>query len=280
MGPQGTDDNDGLSDHENAQVSAIREWKRQEPSVVSKTIGAIFAPIVWLINQIIPKVALQGALDLSDTASKWLAQIGTLKADAGVKDFADLRRAPLQQCDQLADSVHNWAVGLAAAEGGITGFFGLPALVADVPLVISFALRTIHRIGLCYGFEMKTEEDRRFVLGVLAASGANSIEEKVAALAALRAIEVTLAKQTWKKMAEQAAKEALSKEAGILAVRNLAKQLGINLTKRKALQSIPYIGAGIGASVNAWYVREVGWAARRAFQERWLIDNEKIIEIV
>ncbi len=211
MGPQGTDDNDGLSEHENAQVSAIREWKRQEPSVVSKTIGAIFAPIFWLINQIIPKVALQGALDLSDTASKWLAQIGTLKADAGVKDFADLRRTPLQQCDQLADSVRNWAVGLAAAE---------------------------------------------------------------------RAIEVTLAKQTWKKMAEQAAKEALSKEAGILAVRNLAKQLGINLTKRKALQSIPYIGAGIGASVNAWYIREVGWAARRAFQERWLIDNEKIIEIV
>ena len=147
-------------------------------------------------------------------------------ADAGVKDFADLRRAPLQQCDQLADSVHNWAVGLAAAEGGITGFFGLPALVADVPLVISFALRTIHRIGLCYGFEMKTEEDRRFVLGVLAASGANSIEEKVAALAALRAIEVTLAKQTWKKMAEQAAKEALSKEAGILAVRNPCKAAG------------------------------------------------------
>jgi len=32
--------------------------------------------------------------------------------------------------------------------------------------------------------------------------------------------------------------------------------------------------------VNAWYIREVGWAARRAFQERWLIDNEKIIEIV
>src|SRR2546430_13120623 len=115
MGPQGTDDNDGLSDHENAQVSAIREWKRQEPSVVSKTIGAIFAPIVWLINQIIPKVALQGALDLSDTASKWLPQIGTLKPYAGVQDFADLRRAPPQQGGQLAERGYNWAVGLAAA---------------------------------------------------------------------------------------------------------------------------------------------------------------------
>ena len=273
-------DDDALNEYEKAQVQAIRVWKQQEPSGVSKTVGALFAPIVWLVNKIIPKAALQGALDLSDVAGKWMAQIGTLKSDAGVKDFYELRRASLPQCDQLANSVHNWAVGLATAEGGITGFFGLPGLVADVPLVISFALRTIHRVGLCYGFEMKTEPDRRFVLGILAASGANSIEEKIAALATLRSIEVTLTKQTWRKMAEQAAKEVLSKEAGLLAVRNLAKQLGINLTKRKALQSIPYIGAGVGASVNAWYIRDVGWAARRAFQERWLIDNQKIIEIV
>jgi hypothetical protein len=273
-------DEAGMSEYERAQGQAIRAWKEQEPSVVSKAVGYLFAPIVWLVNKIIPQAALRGALDLSDTAGKWMAQIGTLKSDAGVKEFSELRRAPLHECDRLADSVRNWAVGLATAEGGITGFFGLPGMVADVPLVITFALRTIHRVGLCYGFEMNTEEDRKFVLGILAASGANSIEEKLAALTTLRSIEVTLTKQTWKKMAEQAAKEALSKEAGVLAVRNLAKQLGVNLTKRKALQSIPYIGAGVGASVNHWYIKDVGWAARRAFQERWLRDNQKIIEIV
>jgi len=51
------------------------------------------------------------------------------------------------------------------------------------------------------------------------------------------------------------------------------------LTKRKALQAIPAIGALIGASVNGWYIKEVGWTARRAFQERWLLENHKIIEI-
>jgi hypothetical protein len=149
----------------------------------------------------------------------------------------------------------------------------------DVPLIISFALRTIHGIGLAYGFKLETEDERQFALGILSAGGANSIEEKIAALTMLRSIEVTIAKQTWKKMAEQAAKETFGKEAGILAIRNLAKQLGINLTKRKALQSIPFISAGIGASVNGWYVKDIGWAARRAFQERWLIHNRKIIDI-
>jgi len=132
---------------------------------------------------------------------------------------------------------------------------------------------------MCYGYECCNELDQNFALGVLSASGANSMKEKVAALATLRTIEVTLVKQTWKAMAEKAAGLQFSKEAGIIAIRNLAKQLGINLTKRKALQAIPFIGAAVGASVNGWYIKEVGWAARRAFQERWLTDNHKVLEI-
>jgi hypothetical protein len=89
---------------------------------------------------------------------------------------------------------------------------------------------------------------------------------------------VTLAKVTWKKMAEKAAESQLSKEAAILAVKNLAKQLGVNITKRRALAAIPFIGAAVGGSVNGWYIKEVGWAARRSFQERWLLENKKIID--
>ena len=59
--------------------------------------------------------------------------------------------------------------------------------------------------------------------------------------------------------------------------RNLAKQLGINITKRKAAQAIPIIGAGVGAAMNLAFINDVSWAARRAFQEKWLIDNNKII---
>ncbi len=268
-----------LNDYEQAQIRAIREWKNEEPGVVSKAVGFVLAPVAWLVNKLIPQAAMRGALDLSNVAGKWMADLGTLKSDAGVSDFSELRDAELSRCDQLADSVHNWAISIATTEGGVTGFFGLPGLIADVPLIISFALRTIHRVGLAYGFKVETEQDKQFALGILAASGANSVEEKIAALAMLRSIEVSLAKQTWKKMAEQAAKEAFSKEAGVLAIRNLAKQLGYNLTKRKALQSIPIIGAGIGASVNGWYIKDVGWAARRAFQERWLIHNKKIIGV-
>ena len=273
------DEPNPLNDYEKEQVRAIQEWKQQEPSVTSKVVNYVFAPVTWLVSHLIPQAAMRGALDLSSVAGKWLAEIGTLKADAGVSEFSELLNAELNKCDNLADSVHNWAIGLATTEGGVAGFFGLPGMVVDIPLIVSFALRTIHGVGLAYGFSLDTEADRQFALGILSASGANSVEEKIAALTMLRSIEVTLAKQTFKKMGEQAAKETFSKEAGILLIRNLAKQLGINLTKRKALQAIPFIGAGIGASVNGWYIKDVGWAARRAFQERWLIHNKKIIDV-
>ena len=267
------DEQTKLNDYERSQVTAIQEWKEREPSVASKVTGHVLAPVAWLINHLIPQAAMRGALDLSNTAGKWMADIGTLKKDAGVNAFSELLDADLKKCDGLANGVHDWAIGIATTEGGIAGFFGLPALVADIPFVISFALRTIHRIGLAYGFTLETEEDKQFALGILSASSANSLEEKVAALAMLRSIEVTIANQTWKKIAETAAKETFSKEAGIIAIRNLAKQLGVNITKRKAAEVIPVIGVPIGAAVNGSYISDVGWAARRSFS-RALVDSQ------
>lgn len=158
-------------------------------------------------------------------------------------------------------------------EGGITGATGVFGLAADIPAIITLALRTIHKIGLCYGFEANNEMDDQFVLAILSASGANSVSEKTAALSMLRSVEITIAKRTWKAMAEKTAQQQISKEGAIIAIKDIAKQLGINLTKRKALQAIPAVGAIIGSSVNGWYIKDVGWAARRAFQERWLVDK-------
>lgn len=150
-------------------------------------------------------------------------------------------------------------------------------MVADIPAIIILAFRTINKIGLCYRFENKTEADNQIVLSILSASGANSVAEKQAALLKLKQIQVIIAKTTWKKMTTNAFQNQLSKEAVILAIKSLAKQLGINLTKRKALQAIPIIGAAVGASVNGSYINYVAWVARRVFQEAWL--NEKYIVI-
>lgn len=265
-----------LTKYEEAELEAIQAWKSEEPGVVSKAFGIVLTPLTWLVNQVVPEAAVRGALDFSSSMADWLTDTEDIVRDGEVSELKELRSKNLELSDELADEVHNWAIGIGAVEGAGTGVFGLPGVAADIPIIITLALRTIHKIGACYGFECNSELDKKFVLGVMATAGANSVPERVAALSTLRMVEVTLAKVTWKKMAEKAAQDQLSKEAGILAVKNLAKQLGINLTKRKALAAIPFIGAAIGGSVNGWYIKEVGWAARRAFQERWLLEGGKI----
>ena len=138
------------------------------------------------------------------------------------------------------------------------------------------ALRTIHKIGLCYGYECRSDMDKNFALGILSVSGANSMSQKIEALETLRLIKLTIAKQDWKIITGKAAGRQLSKEGGIIVIRNLTKQLGMNITKRKAMQAVPVIGAVVGASVNGWYLKDLGWTARRSFQERWLVDNKKV----
>lgn len=267
-----------MSDYEQAQAEEIEKWKAEEPGAISQIFGIVVQPLAWLVQQVIPEAAIQGALDFASAAGKWLADTEDILHEAEAKKVSELRVKDLSLSHRLADEVHNWAIGVAVVEGTATGTFGILGAPVDVPAIITVAMRTIHKVGLCYGYECESEADRQFVLGILAASGANSIEEKVAALTTLRALEVFIARQTWKSMAEKAAQSQLSKEAAIIGIKNLARQLGINITKRRALAAIPAIGALIGGSVNGWYVKDVGWAARRAFQGRWLRDNGKLID--
>lgn len=268
------------SDYEKSQEREIEKWKSEEPSVISKTFGVILSPLTWAVNKVIPEAAIKSAIDLSSSAAEWLTDTSDVIRDAKVGSVAELRGKDLKLSDDLANEVHNWAIGFATAEGAGTGFAGLPGLAADIPAIIVQALRVCHKIGICYGYEAKSKEDRDFILGIMSASSANTMEEKVSALAVLRSIENIIAKQTWKKIAQTASTNTASREAMVMLFKNLAKQLGVNLTKRKALQAIPFVGAAVGGSVNGWYLKEVGWAARRMFQERWLSDRRLLISRV
>lgn len=265
-----------LTNYESKQLAEIEAWKTKEPSVADKTMGIVVQPFAWMVQKLVPEKAIMGALQMARKLSTMTVDTADVLREAGVREVSDIRGKELKLSDRLADEVHNWGMGIAAAEGAGTGFFGIFGAPVDVPALITIALRTIEKIGVCYGYECKTKEDEDFIMGILAASGANTVEEKLGALMALRTVESILIRQTWKKMAETAAKNQLSKEGAIIGLRSLAKQLSINITKRKALAAIPFIGSLVGGSLNAWYLRDVGWAARRVFQERRLRESGKL----
>lgn len=271
-------DDDKLSEYEKRQVKAIQAWKNAKPSIINNATRVITMPVVWIIQKTIPQPAIRGALDFSNWAAAGIAFKRDIRRKANVKNIAELKTMGLELSDKIADSIQNWAISVAAVEGGVAGVTGIVGLTVDIPAIITHSLRTIHKIGLCYGYECTDELDKNFVLSVLSTSASSSMKDKILAVKSLRQIQVTITRQTWKAIAEKAATKKISAEGGIIAVKKLARQLGINITKRKALQAIPFIGAGVGASANAWYIKDVGWTARRAFQERWLIDNGKLID--
>ena len=263
------------SDYENRQIELIKDWEQQVPGVVSKGVGLLAKPAPWLVQQVVPQSAIKAALNAANSAGKKLADESDILRDGNVTMVEELRKQSLETSDRLADEVHNWAIGMATAEGGAAGFTGVAGIAADIPAVLTLALRTIHKIGLCYGYRADTKEEQDFVLSILSAAGSNTQKEKTSALLALKSIEVLVAKQTWKAISVKAETQLMGKELGVIAIKNLCKQLGINLTKRKALQAIPGVGAFVGAAVNADFLRDVGYAARRVYQKRWLEENGK-----
>lgn len=261
--------------YEQKQLGEIDEWEKCPPNVVSKTLGFFASPLVWAAKQIIPEDAMEqalqgafgaaGAFSGSDDLIKESQHLGF---DAqSVKDF---QRSPLHVNDTLADGVVTWAKGLAAAEGAATGVTGFAGLAVDIPAVIVLAIRTIRKIGFCYGFDTALESERTFVLQVLSAGAANSMEEKRQAIVAAGTFRSHRDNENEKAIAAQSERHILSKEGFTAAVRNLAKQLAINLTKRKAAQTIPVIGGGVAAVMNALFISDVAEAARRLYQKRRL----------
>lgn len=258
--------------YEQQQIKAIQHWQGQGPKLTSMLAGMVSAPAVKLVDMVIPDSAIQAALEAACSVGEKLTNPQSVLEQANISQIGDLFYANLQLCDELANKTHDRAIAMAAAEGGVTGASGLVGVAIDVPTLMTLALRTIYQTALCYGFELKGEEGRQVALRVFSIASANSLKEKEAALVSLVTIKQMLQQQTWAQI-QQVAFNTMGKEALVLALKDLAAQLGINLTKRKALTIVPMIGAAIGAAVNASFIKDVGWAARRTFQEMWLLQH-------
>ncbi|MDF2789804.1 MAG: EcsC family protein [Neobacillus sp.] len=114
---------------EKQQMDQINKWKNEEPSVVNQAFEVALKPVSWLVEKVIPEKAIKGLLEGANEAGRFLADTNDIIRDGQVSKIQNLKYKDLKLSDELADEVHNWAIGIAAAEGGIAGYFGLPGTV-------------------------------------------------------------------------------------------------------------------------------------------------------
>lgn len=261
-----------INDYEAERLAAIRAWQARPPGSATRWFGRAAGPASRAVQTAVPASALRTALTTAQKAAARADGNRQILARAGVDSVEALRTVPMAVCDGLAGRVQRRALMLGGAGGAVFGVAGTAGMVLDISSVLVLALRTIRRVGVCYGDRCLERADDGVALSVFAAASANSVEEKAAALQGLRAaglLDGTL-EAAWRDGVERAAERELAKEAATYSMQNLARSLSIHLGWRKAASAAPVLGAFVGGSVNAWYINDVAQVARYCFQERWL----------
>jgi EcsC protein family len=129
----------------------------------------------------------------------------------------------------------------------------------DVPILFVLSLRTIIKIGHCYGYALAGNSGQQYALGVLVAAVSGTQETRQARLDRLRDVEDLLIEETEEELA--------------------AEELTSFLFQLEIFDEIPGLGAISGSVLNLAFVHRVELTARRVFQERWLRDAGKITVI-
>jgi hypothetical protein len=245
-----------LTAYESEQVQQIAAWKSIPPNPFSELFKKITLPAADLLEKLTPDQWVVTAIEKAYSVSEMVAGQDDIKRQAGVERLGELRDKPLEVCDRLALRVSVASLSWATVEGAATGAAGVLTTLIDIPLLFVLSLRTILRIGHCYGYSLDHPHDRSVVLGILIAATSGSLVTKRKRLDQLREIEHLLAEETQE---EILADEALSV-----------------LFQLEIFEAVPGIGLISGAALNLAFIRRVDITARRIFQERWLEDNGKV----
>ena len=264
----------------------IQKWEQQGPTWLANVGDFVLWPATKAAELLIPdslmdmvgkavEAFLVGVANVSDHTVDQAEIKERVAAKRRAFSEPDAMANELEAADQVAQECWNRNLGYAAAEGGATGAAGLFGLAADIPALFTIVFRLIQQIGVCYGFDPTKPEERDYVIHILRAGSAGDIKAKLEALMFLKQLEQILLKVTWKKMTAEFAAKQMSHLSLLAAVRQFAKSLGVNLTKRKALQMVPIIGAIVGASFNATYANDIGRAAFMTYRRRWIAEREE-----
>lgn len=257
----------GLDAYEAEVLAAFERWRDEPPSWGTRLLARPSGQAAKAVQALVPVDALRAALSQANRLALRLDDRKAILSRAGVHDLTALRAQPLEAADALAQRVRRRAMLLGGAGGAAFGVGGAAGMVLDIPALLTLALRTIHRTGLCYGDSDDDRDRERLGIGIFALASANTLEEKQAALAAL-AHGDWVVDDAWRDGIERVAEREMAKEATVFSLQTLASRVGVHLGKRKAAGVVPVLGAVVGSSMNAWYLHDVAQTARRVFQWR------------
>lgn len=151
------------------------------------------------------------------------------------------------------------------ATGAIGGFFGLPALVVELPISTCIMLRSIADIARSEGEQLANPEARLACLEVLALGGHSKDDD--AAESAYFIVRAAMARQL-AKAAEVLAERGLAAKESSAVLRlmaTIAERFGLQVEEKALAEALPVVGALGGAALNAAFLDHFQDMARGHF---------------
>ena len=245
-----------LSAYEKDQVAEIAGWKAQPVNPIAEVWNVVVLQAARLATIFVPTAVARSLIELSYRAAFAISPPESIARHAGVRNLRQLRKRPLEECDQLARHAALGSELMALYEGAMTGLGGPFTTLIDVPILFISALRSIIRTGQSYGYPAEEPNDRFFNLGILTVATAGSLATRLERLDQLQDLEELLVRETQVEM--------------------IRSELMSFLFQLEIFEDIPGIGVISGGLLNLAFMRRVDLTARRIYQERWLKDNGKV----
>jgi hypothetical protein len=211
----------------------------ENPGFVARAMNAIGMPFDWLMSRL-PESLTRPVQDAVTASLHRALELAISTLDQGKAG----RRQPSNRLHKLA----------AAATGGFSGFFGLPALAVELPITTSVMLRSIADIARSQGEDLRQVPARLACLEVFALGGSPVSEDSsdsgyyMTRIALARNIQEAAAYIARRGLAEEGA------PALVRLIAAIARGFGSTVSEKAAAQAVPVLGAALGATINALFM--------------------------
>lgn len=290
-----------LNSTEQKLLKEIEDWKDGGPGFLNRVSHVATKPLTWAAEKVIPENIQNRMGGVGDVIADKLQDVSqwtvreeevlkrTQQFEIDSETILELKKASVFDLIHVAEDFTKQNERLAMAEGFGTGLLGWAGLIADLPALFTLSFRLIYQISLCYGFSLdeipEDSEEESFEVGymlrIFQIATASTKKAKREALEEL--VKYEDAHPNGIQRADHSyVRKQIGKTVGVNLSRIIINQIVKETFARKAITSIPGIGAILTAGFNYYYIHDVGRTASYIYRERFLLDKKgrkKIIRV-
>jgi hypothetical protein len=264
-----------LTSYEALQVSRIAAWKAHRPGLLRRTVEVLKWPVSRVFEKLVPAAEARRMFARVHQAADWERSRDLIQRALGIGHVKELYDGPLERCDGLVKKVTDFSREIITSESLLANVGGMATELLELPAEIMLALRTVHRVGACYGYAFDHPQDEELVMAIIGLSLLDDPAERLNACRLIRTLEEgTLTKDDELRLSSMVGTR-LKDEVGD----DLAQEIGTTLVEEKLEEGIPFLGAAMGLVIDNAFIQGVERAAQFTFQEHWLREHGKVDEI-